>query len=195
MVRRPPRSTRNDTRFPSTTLFRSLLMPADEIFDLLPSKMNGNVWGLLAKLKEQWGVSMQALLFRARKLGRLNDVSYRNAMTTVSVRGWRRSEPGQVRILEQPSLLPKAIEILGREGIEEQTLIDECRVPHELFRDATARSPQIVANASSEKPLDDHISRRVVSLLPRLEQAKTARNAPEDSSEPLDCEGECNGGS
>src|SRR3546814_15933185 len=26
-----------------------LLMPADEIFDLLPSKMNGNVWGLLAK--------------------------------------------------------------------------------------------------------------------------------------------------
>src|SRR3546814_15578980 len=90
MVRRPPRSTRNDTRFPSTTLFRSLLMPADEIFDLLPSKMNGNVWGLLAKLKEQWGVSMQALLFRARKLGRLNDVSYRNAMTTVSVRGWRR---------------------------------------------------------------------------------------------------------
>lgn len=172
-----------------------LLMPADEIFDLLPSKMNGNVWGLLAKLKEQWGVSMQALLFRARKLGRLNDVSYRNAMTTVSVRGWRRSEPGQVRILEQPSLLPKAIEILGREGIEEQTLIDECRVPHELFRDATARSPQVVANASSEKPLDDHVSRRVVSLLPRIEQAKTARNAPEDSSEPLDCEGECNGGS
>ena len=38
----------------------------------------------LGKLKEQWGVSMQALLFRARQLGRLGDVSYRNAMTTIS---------------------------------------------------------------------------------------------------------------
>lgn len=173
-----------------------LLMPADQVFDLLPSKMSGNVWGLLAKLKEQWGVSMQALLFRARKLGKLNDVSYRNAMTTVSVRGWRRSEPGQVRILEQPSLLPRTIELLGSEGIEEQALIDECRVPRELFRDATARSPQSVAEApSGEKPLDDRVSRRVVSLLPRLEQAKAAGSVSEDIRGQLDFEGNRNGGS
>src|SRR3546814_18837815 len=37
MIRRPPRSTRTDTLFPYTTLFRSLLFPghAIEEFDLL----------------------------------------------------------------------------------------------------------------------------------------------------------------
>jgi len=60
------------------------LMPASEIRELLPASMVGHVWQSLARLKEQWGVSMQALLYRARWLGRLGDVSYRNAMTTVS---------------------------------------------------------------------------------------------------------------
>ncbi|MFD9664876.1 XRE family transcriptional regulator [Rhodococcus sp. NPDC059968] len=152
-----------------------LLMPAEEVIDLLPASMSGNVWVLLGKLKEQWGVSMQALLFRARKLGKLNDISYRNAMTTVSMRGWRRSEPGQVQILEQPSLLPKAIEILGEEGIEQDILINECRVPSQLFRAATARTPQADpgTTASGVQP-DDRVRRRVVSLLPKLQTSPPA---------------------
>ena len=96
-----------------------LLMPAEELAQLLPRAMNAAAWGSLAKLKEQWGVSMQALLFRARRLGVLSDVSYRNAMTTVSARGWRRSEPGQIKVLEQPSLFPKAVELLEGEGIDQ----------------------------------------------------------------------------
>src|SRR3546814_2957058 len=31
MIRRPPRSTRTDTLFPSTTLFRSRVLPAEEV--------------------------------------------------------------------------------------------------------------------------------------------------------------------
>jgi Zn-dependent peptidase ImmA (M78 family)/transcriptional regulator with XRE-family HTH domain len=118
-----------------------LLMPANQIHELLPTTMSGNSWSELARLKEQWGVSMQALLYRARRLGRLRDVSYRNAMTTVSARGWRRSEPGQVRILEQPSLLPKALEMLEADGVSDVELMAECRVPAELFRTATRRTP------------------------------------------------------
>src|SRR5665811_1225780 len=95
--------------------------------------MGGNVWNNLGKLKEQWGVSMQALLFRARRLGVLGDVSYRNAMTTVSARGWRRSEPGQIKVLEQPSLFPKAVELLEGEGIDQSVLASECRAPMNLF--------------------------------------------------------------
>jgi hypothetical protein len=95
----------------------------------------------LARLKEQWGVSIQALLYRARWLGRLSDVSYRNAMTTISARGWRRNEPGLVNTIEQPSLLPKAVELLEQEGIDETHLIEQCRVPPELFRMVTARTP------------------------------------------------------
>ena len=120
-----------------------LLMPAAEIRDLLPSAMGGNAWRTFAKLKEQWGVSMQALLFRARQLGQLGDISYRNAMTTISTRGWRRDEPGLVNTIEQPSLLPRALELLVQEGIYETLLIEQCRVPAELFHTVTSRRPDI----------------------------------------------------
>jgi Zn-dependent peptidase ImmA (M78 family)/DNA-binding XRE family transcriptional regulator len=146
-----------------------LLMPAAEIRDMLPATMGGNVWINLGKLKERWGVSMQALLFRARRLGRLSDVSYRNAMTTVSGRGWRRDEPGLIKTIEQPSLLPKAVELLGQEGIPESILIRQCRVPTDLFHTVTARMPRTAdAEALVTDSTDEVNRRRVVSLLPRL---------------------------
>ena len=70
-----------------------LLMPAEEVHDLLPTAMGRSAWTTLFRLKEQWGVSVSALLFRARQLGRLSDVSYRNAMIRMSQQGWRRDEP------------------------------------------------------------------------------------------------------
>lgn len=93
-----------------------LLMPQAQIGDLLPTSMGPAAWKKLARLKEEWGVSIQALLFRARQLGVLSEVSYRNAMTTVSARGWRRAEPRERLTLEQPSLLPKAVDLLANEG-------------------------------------------------------------------------------
>ena len=118
------------------------LMPSGVIGDMLPVAMNGNAWPTLGGLKEHWGVSIQALLFHARRLGRLSDVSYRNAMTTISTRGWRRDEPGLVKTIEQPSLLARAVEILDQSGMGERLLLDECRVPLELFRAVTSRTPR-----------------------------------------------------
>ncbi|OLF17420.1 helix-turn-helix domain-containing protein [Actinophytocola xanthii] len=145
-----------------------LLMPADQVRDLLPVTMGGNVWRTLARLKEQWGVSIQALLYRARWLGRLSDVSYRNAMTTISARGWRRNEPGLVSAIEQPSLLPRAVELLSQEGIDEVHLVAQCRVPPDLFRVITARAPETEPTAPVETSVSPHsASDRVVSLLER----------------------------
>jgi Zn-dependent peptidase ImmA (M78 family)/transcriptional regulator with XRE-family HTH domain len=145
-----------------------LLMPAAEIRDCLPATMGGNVWVTLAKLKEQWGVSMQALLFRARQLGRLGDVSYRNAMTTISARGWRRDEPGLIITIEQPSLLPRAIELLHQEQIDEGALIAQCRVPIELFRTVTSRTPGGLGTQQElPRQLAHDAGARVVSLLER----------------------------
>ncbi len=155
-----------------------LLMPAAEIRDRLPATMGGNVWVTLAKLKEQWGVSMQALLFRARRLGRLGDVSYRNAMTTISARGWRRDEPGLITAIEQPSLLPKAVELLKQEGIDDVTLLAQCRVPADLFRTVTSRTPEGFGT-ESEPPASagGGPGARVVSLLER-------RSGPPSSTSP-----------
>ncbi|MFF5985941.1 helix-turn-helix domain-containing protein [Prauserella flavalba] len=153
-----------------------LLMPADQVRGLLPASMGGNVWRTLARLKEQWGVSIQALLYRARWLGRLSDVSYRNAMTTISARGWRRNEPGLVSAIEQPSLLPRAVELLEQEGIDEAKLIEQCRVPSDLFRTVTARTPSN-APPLTASPATYRAGSRVVSLLERLSDRDAVRTS------------------
>ena len=143
-----------------------LLLPTEQIRGLLPTSMGGSAWRSLARLKEQWGVSIQALLYRARWLGRLSDVSYRNAMTTISSRGWRRDEPGLVGVIEQPSLLPRAVEMLEQEGVGEADLVAQCRVPPQLFRTVVARGPGDNSAVSATSPRSGSTSgARVVSLL------------------------------
>jgi Zn-dependent peptidase ImmA (M78 family)/transcriptional regulator with XRE-family HTH domain len=116
------------------------LMPAEEIASMLPARAD---WRQLGRLKQEWNVSLQALLYRARVLGVMSDVTYRNAMTTVSTRGWRRREPGPMPLLEQPSLLPSSVKLLTEEAqVDERTLAAECQAPIGLFRTITARVPQ-----------------------------------------------------
>lgn len=156
-----------------------LLMPADQIRDLLPTTMGGNVWRTLARLKEQWGVSIQALLYRARWLGRLSDVSYRNAITTISARGWRRSEPGLISAIEQPSLLAKAVELLAQEGIDEAQLIEQCRVPVDLFRTVTARIPNgSLSDAAQVDTVGKHQGGGTVASL--LERQRLKAHEPDN---------------
>lgn len=140
-----------------------LLLPAADLRPLLPTSMNARSWDALGALKEQWGVSIQALLFRARRLGAISDVTYRNAVITLTQRGWRRSEPGLVTALEQPSMLPRSLEILEEAGISRDTLIDQARAPRMLFDIATARTP--IVEASDETVGETSLN--VVSLLSR----------------------------
>lgn len=133
------------------------LMPASDIRGHLPTAMNRGAWQVLARLKEQWGTSIQALLYRARRLGTLSEVSYRNAMNTLTSRGWRRSEPGLISVLEQPSMLPRALDLLAAEGVTRESLLDQCRVPAGIFRTVTSRAP-----SPAGPPSGDHSP--VVSL-------------------------------
>jgi len=101
------------------------LMPADDIAGELPARPD---WGRLAELKEQWGVSMAALLYRARTLGVMTETVYRNAMGAMAARGWRRSEPGPARPLEQPTMLTRAIEIAAGAGTDRDDVAERARV-------------------------------------------------------------------
>ncbi len=71
---------------------------------------------------------MAALLYRARTLGIMKEPAYRNAMSTMSSRGWRRQEPGPVKPLEQPTMLTRAIEIV-RGGTDRDRVAERARVP------------------------------------------------------------------
>jgi Zn-dependent peptidase ImmA (M78 family) len=138
-----------------------LLSPADAIRDSLPTSMNPGAWRTLMELKEEWGISAQALLMRARNLGCLSEVSYRNAMMACSKQGWRRAEPGQIKVLEQPSMLPKAVALLRESGMDEKLIAGQGRMPVELFRVITSRTPGQLAE---DDPDPEGNERRVVSL-------------------------------
>lgn len=129
-----------------------LLMPEAELHQLLPTSMNARAWDTLGSLKEQWGVSIQALLFRARRLGAIGDVTYRNAVITLTQRGWRRQEPGLVTATEQPSLLPTSVALLETAGIVRESLIDQARVPRDLFDVVIARTPQAPSASVDDSP-------------------------------------------
>lgn len=117
------------------------LMPADEMAPFLPNSTAGKAWAQLAELKEHWGVSLAALLYRARALGIMGDVSYRNAMVRMSQNGWRRAEPGRMSSLEMPSMLPRAKEVLSEAGVDNETFLSGSGLPVGLYEIAASRVP------------------------------------------------------
>lgn len=105
----------------------SLLMPADEIDPWLPRR--SNELELLEDGSRTWGVSMQALLFRARTLGTLSEDAYRRAMQRMSAHGWRTREPVEFGPAEAPELLRRAAAMLPTAGTSLARIAGEFGVP------------------------------------------------------------------
>lgn len=98
----------------------ALLTPADAIRDELP---RGRVdWPQLLAAKEKWGLSLAALLYRAKDLETMSPTAYETAMKYMASRGWRAREPGRVRRPEAPKLLQKAIIVLEDSGTSLEAL-------------------------------------------------------------------------
>lgn len=93
----------------------AFIAPAPEIRDDLP---HGRVeWPRLLEAKEKWGLSMGALLYRAKELGTLSPTSYESAVKYMNQKRWRIREPGIRRAAEKPRLLQKALELLASHGM------------------------------------------------------------------------------
>jgi Zn-dependent peptidase ImmA (M78 family)/transcriptional regulator with XRE-family HTH domain len=119
----------------------AFLMPADDIRRELPHTVS---WVELIRLKLRWGASIAALLRRARTLNRLDQQRYESAMKALSVRGWRKKEPGQIGKPEAPVLLERAVALLGDKGVSIDTLALESRLPASKVHDwlAAASDPR-----------------------------------------------------
>lgn len=85
------------------------LMPTDEIYkDLLPPITLTKV----ARLKPKWGVSMQALIVRARSLALISQRQYHYLFQQLTARGWRDAEPSNLDVaVEKPRLIAKMAEV------------------------------------------------------------------------------------
>jgi Zn-dependent peptidase ImmA (M78 family)/transcriptional regulator with XRE-family HTH domain len=102
------------------------LMPRAEIEDSLPTRVD---WETFHALKRHWGVSLAALVYRAHKLGRLSDLSYRRANEQLQT--WGHPEPGPLGPPESPSVLGAAAELLEQSGTHLSTLAAAARIPLE----------------------------------------------------------------
>jgi len=120
------------------------LLPSEQIIQELPTTTD---WTRLAELKVRWGVSMTALLQRARTLGVLNESAYVQALKTMSTRGWNRREPVRLPSTERPVLLARALEIAGQHGATLATLADEIGLPvdriHHIIGSLDDPRPQV----------------------------------------------------
>ncbi|CAM3228035.1 XRE family transcriptional regulator [Corynebacterium gottingense] len=117
------------------------LAPTKLIAENLPHKLDQSGLNQLRILKERWGISMQALLYRAHSLGTMDDRSYKNAMMTFSKRGWRRSEPGNRVVLEAPTLLPSAMTLLNNAGYDLSQIAREAGVPTRVLQQVARYTP------------------------------------------------------
>jgi len=124
-----------------------LLAPSEVLHDELPTRMDGAGWLKLKELKERWGVSMKVLLDKAYALGRLTEEGYRAGLKSLSRNGWKLLEPGAISGVEEPSLIPHALDLLGDVGVSPEEVRERSRIPQSYFKVMTARRPLLPVRA------------------------------------------------
>jgi Zn-dependent peptidase ImmA (M78 family)/transcriptional regulator with XRE-family HTH domain len=128
----------------------AFLMPMHVIFHEIPTRMS---WPKFFDLKQRWRVSLQALLYRARTLGRLSPDAYQRAQIHLTRNWGRDSEPIPLGAPEQPTLLTRALALMEeRLGVTRNAIAQEANFPRRLLDDlladampATAERPEVPA--------------------------------------------------
>lgn len=113
----------------ATEFASELLLPTREIRrDLV---MGVDLHRLVA-LKVKWGVSMQALIMRARDLDLITPAKQRSFFIELSSRGWRVNEPGRVE-QEQPKALRAVLDAMRASGSSLEDLAAKARCSAKEF--------------------------------------------------------------
>ncbi len=104
----------------------ALIAPADLFVELWPK---GRLdWKRLMHVRQEIGLSLGAILYRARDLQLMSATSYVNAMKYMSRRGWRVREPGPRISPEEPALVTAALDLLARNGTSFDDLVENAQL-------------------------------------------------------------------
>lgn len=118
-----------------------LLMPRKTMLDVLPRRFD---LGAYARLKHDWGVSIAALLYRAKTLEVMSEAAYRRSVVVMSQRYGKRDEPYPLTHFEAPRMLSEAIKVAGKYGTPvEQIAADACLTLDEV---------DLLAGVGEQKP-------------------------------------------
>lgn len=99
-----------------------LLMPRTQFERILPRRFD---LGAYARLKREWGVSIAALLYRAKSLEVISGAAYRRAVVTMNGRYGRQNEPYPLERQELPALLATACHVAERAGHSRERIASE----------------------------------------------------------------------
>lgn len=102
------------------------LMPEEDIRNELPARAD---WPALIRLKAKWHVSIASLIVRAKTLEVMDERTYVQAWKALSVRGWRKREPGDLGPPENPILLQRALQVASETGVTLETLTRRAGLP------------------------------------------------------------------
>lgn len=89
-------------------------------------------WRAVQRIRQRWGLSMGAVIYRAKQLGLLDALSYESAMRYMSKAGWRTQEPPPHRPPETPSLLREASRLLQSTGTTLEVIAARANLPADI---------------------------------------------------------------
>lgn len=108
----------------------AFLVPAEAVTQYLGSTRTSLEWRELYTLKHEFGLSMQAWLYRAKQCKVLTEAKYLRLVKMFSRRGWRKSEPGNPLPAETPQLFEQLIyRALAEQFISESKAAEFLGVP------------------------------------------------------------------
>lgn len=112
------------------------LLPEEGIrYDLVPPVTLTS----LAELKPKWGVSLQALIRRAKDLEIISPRQYRYLFEQLGARGWRLREPSNLALpVEKPRAFRKMAELLYGHPIDVRKFADAMALSPAFLRDILA---------------------------------------------------------
>lgn len=107
----------------------AFLGPGKKLREELPRDLD---WGRYFELKRRWGMSMAALVRRAKDLGVIDDATYTRAMKQQSAHGWRRVEPGAN---DRPLPMPRHLSLARTKAqMTRRELADAAHLPVDVVR-------------------------------------------------------------
>lgn len=93
----------------------SFLLPKNDFFADLVNPTNIEAY---LQLKKKWKVSVSSMVMRAKQLGRINSLQYKNLMKLISYKKWGKIEPyDDIWKIQRPQLFRKAIKILKENNV------------------------------------------------------------------------------
>lgn len=103
----------------------AFLFPKDAALLELGKKRTSISLDELHLIKHKYGISMQAIIYRAKDLNIVSDNFYKLLFKEFSARGFRQHEPGEAYLAEKPKRMEKLLLRLLSEGIITQSRAEE----------------------------------------------------------------------